>query len=266
MAAQLAGLAGRRSRVRAAGARLRGRALRLPALGRRRLRQGERPAVGDGIPEGDGAHQRRGPPDTDLRDAVDGDRGARAVAPARPPDRRAAVRAVPDPGRNRAPAGRVRQAQRPHRGRAHASPAPLDRDGRRRGSADRPYPAAPPAACMTRARSALHLLALSSLAIGQPLLVKLGPAPGYFAAHHLSSLEVVLFALGVLLVPPLVLAGLEVLTGLAGEPVRRAVHLVFVAGLVALIAVPTLGALPTALAYGCAFVIGGAAAAAYARW
>jgi sulfatase-like protein len=119
---------------------------------------------------------------------------------------------------------------------------------------------------MSRARSALHLLALSSLAIAQPLFAKLGPAPGYFAAHHLSSLQVVLFALGVLLLPPLVLAALEALAGLGGERARRAVHLVFVAALVALIALPPLGALPAALAYGCAALIGVAAAAAYARW
>ena len=50
--------------------RLRHRARRLPALGRRRLRQAERPPVGDGLPQRHGADAagRARPADADLRD------------------------------------------------------------------------------------------------------------------------------------------------------------------------------------------------------
>ena len=44
---------------------------------------------------------------------------------------------------------------------------------------------------MSRARSALHLFALSAFAVAQPLFAKLRPAPGWFAAHHLSDAEIV---------------------------------------------------------------------------
>ena len=106
-------------------------------------------------------------------------------------------------------------------------------------------------------RNAAHLLALSAFAIAQPLFAKLGPAPGYFAAHHLGRGGVVAFALAVLLVPPLVLLLLEL--------VLPRLHIVFVAGLIALIALPPLAGLPTALAYGSAAALGIAAALAYAR-
>jgi len=47
-----------------------------------------------------------------------------------------------------------------------------------------------------KSRYFLHLAALSSFALAAPLFAKLGPAPGYFAAHGVTSLEVVLFAIG----------------------------------------------------------------------
>ena len=47
--------------------RLRGRAARLPARGRRRLRHPVRPAVGDGLSRRDRPHHRQGAPDPDLR-------------------------------------------------------------------------------------------------------------------------------------------------------------------------------------------------------
>ncbi|HEX6713312.1 MAG TPA: hypothetical protein VF066_08000, partial [Thermoleophilaceae bacterium] len=56
-----------------------------------------------------------------------------------------------------------------------------------------------------KSRYFLHLAALSSFALAQPLFAKLGPAPGYFAAHGMTSTEVVLFAVGLVVVPPLIL-------------------------------------------------------------
>jgi Sulfatase len=114
-------------------------------------------------------------------------------------------------------------------------------------------------------RDALHLVVLSSFAIAQPLFAKLGPAPGYFAAHRLMSSEVIAFAFVLVLGPPLVLTGIEVLAGLVSDRLRHALHLAFVGGLVALIALPLLGTLPTGVAYGLAAVVGIGAAVAYAR-
>ena len=115
-------------------------------------------------------------------------------------------------------------------------------------------------------RRNLHLFALSGFAIAAPLLAKLGPAPGYFAAHGLTSTEVVLFAVGLVLVPALVLIVFEAIFGIAGRRVRWVVHLVIVAALVALIVLPPIGALPTVPAYVAAGLVGVAYAAAYARW
>ncbi|MEA2424435.1 MAG: hypothetical protein QOH13_845 [Thermoleophilaceae bacterium] len=118
---------------------------------------------------------------------------------------------------------------------------------------------------MSTRRRALHLLALSSFAVAQPLFAKLGPAPGYFAAHHLHGSEIVAFALAALLLPPLVLIGIEALAGIAGTGLADGLHLVFVAVLIGLIALPPLGSLPTAAAYAGAALIGVAGAWAYAR-
>jgi hypothetical protein len=124
---------------------------------------------------------------------------------------------------------------------------------------------------MTRAtrgsgRDALHLAVLTSLCVAQPLFDVLGPAPGFFAAHRIGSLGVIAFALALVVVPPLVLAAVELVAGLAGERVRRTVHLVFVAGLVALLALEVVRSLSSAAALAAAAIAGAGAAALYARW
>jgi hypothetical protein len=129
-------------------------------------------------------------------------------------------------------------------GRAHVS-----REGRRRG-----------------VRRNLHLFALSGFALAAPLLAKLGPAPGYFAAHGMTSAEIVLFALALVIVPPLVLMLIELVARLLGRRVRWIVHLLLVAALVALFALPPVGGLTTAVAYFAAGLVGIAFAGAYARW
>ena len=70
--------------------RLRGRADRLPARRRRRLRQAVERAVGDGLSERHRADHRAGAPDAGLRDAHDAPRDVVAVAPARTARRPAA--------------------------------------------------------------------------------------------------------------------------------------------------------------------------------
>ena len=113
-----------------------------------------------------------------------------------------------------------------------------------------------------KSRYFLHLAALSSFALAQPLFAKLGPAPGYFAAHGLTSLEVVLLAVALVALPPLVLFIPELIVG---RRLRWVVHLLLVAALVALVALPPLGVLSTSLAYGLAALIGISFAVAYAR-
>ena len=63
---------------------LRDRPLRLPALRRRRLRQGLGRALGDVLPGRDRADRAGGAPDADLRDAGDGPGRLAALAAARP--------------------------------------------------------------------------------------------------------------------------------------------------------------------------------------
>jgi Sulfatase len=80
--------------------------------------------------------------------------------------------------------------------------------------------------------AALHLLVLSSFAIAQPLFDLLGRNGEFFAARDSTSWDVVLFAFGLLLVPPAVLLGVEAITPRRARGVLQAL---FVAGLVGLI-------------------------------
>ncbi|MEA2493825.1 MAG: hypothetical protein QOJ29_1736, partial [Thermoleophilaceae bacterium] len=111
-----------------------------------------------------------------------------------------------------------------------------------------------------------HLFALSAFALAQPLFAKLGPAPGWFAAHGMTSLELVLLAVGLVAVPALALIAIEGVTGVLGRRVRWVVHLLLVAALVALIALPPLGGLASGVAYALALLVGLGFAAAYARF
>ena len=119
------------------------------------------------------------------------------------------------------------------------------------------------------ARNGLHLAGLTSFAFAQQYFEPLADGPDFFIERGATSLDVLLFALGFVLVPPAVLLALEALAGLAGERARDGVHLVFMGGLAALIAWQAItdadpGA-PARIAYLAAAAIGGAAALAYAR-
>jgi arginine exporter protein ArgO len=109
-----------------------------------------------------------------------------------------------------------------------------------------------------------HLAALSALAFAQPLFDILGKNPEFFAVRDSSSGQIVLFALALTLLPPAVLLATEILVGLLSQTAARILHIVFVAGLVAMIVLHALtksdalsgaGALVAAAALG----IGGAA-------
>ena len=83
---------------------------------------------------------------------------------------------------------------------------------------------------------ALHLAALWALAVAQPLFDLLGSQAEFFAVRGSTRWDIVAFAVGVVVVPPLVIALLETIAGRVHSGLGRAVHLVAVAALVALLA------------------------------
>ena len=85
-----------------------------------------------------------------------------------------------------------------------------------------------------------HLAALSAFAFAQPLFDLLDDSADFFAVRGSSRLEIVLFAVGVVLVPPAVLLAIEALAGLASRTLARVLHVVFVGGLVAVVAIQVL--------------------------
>jgi hypothetical protein len=89
-------------------------------------------------------------------------------------------------------------------------------------------------------RRSAHLAALCSLAFAQPLFDILGKNPAFFAVRGSSSGEIVLFALALTLLPPAILTAVESAAGLASATAARGLHLVFVAGLVAVIVLQAL--------------------------
>ena len=93
---------------------------------------------------------------------------------------------------------------------------------------------------VTRAVDGIHLLALSGLALAQPIFNLLGKNAEFFAVRDSSRAQIVGFALLLVFVPPLALWLVELAVGVLSEPVRRVVHILFVAGLLALIAAQAL--------------------------
>jgi hypothetical protein len=114
----------------------------------------------------------------------------------------------------------------------------------------------------------LHLFALYALAVAQPLLGLLGDNAEFFVSRRSGGSEVVVFALVVAFVPPLVVAGLVELAGRVDARAGRALMLVAVGVLVAVLAIQLLkkpgdwGTVPMTAA---AVLVGAGAAVAYAR-
>ena len=76
-----------------------------------------------------------------------------------------------------------------------------------------------------------ELFAASGLAVAQPLFDVASKNSELFSTRHVSGPGLVAIVLAVILVPPLVLLGLEVLVGLVIPRARRSVHAVLVGGL-----------------------------------
>ncbi len=117
-------------------------------------------------------------------------------------------------------------------------------------------------------RNGLHLAVLSALAVAQPVLDILGRNPAFFVVRGSSDTEIVLFALVLTFGPALVLVALELVGGILSRSVAAALHLLFVGGLSALLALYLLTRLelldgPPSLVV--AVLAGAAAAFSYAR-
>jgi hypothetical protein len=114
----------------------------------------------------------------------------------------------------------------------------------------------------------LHLAALSSIAIAQPLFDLLGRNADFFAAHNSGTWDVLVFAFAITVVPPLALLMVEVVAGLVDERLRALLHYLFVGGLVALFviqAVKKRTGLPSSRWVLCVVLAGALASLAYWR-
>ena len=115
----------------------------------------------------------------------------------------------------------------------------------------------------------LHLAALTSLAIAQQYLQPLADGADFFVERGATRLDVLLFAFGLVLIPPLALLLAEELVGLVSRGLREALHLAFVGGLAGLIAWQFLtdpgSPVSPLLADLLALAVGGLAALAYRR-
>jgi len=113
--------------------------------------------------------------------------------------------------------------------------------------------------------AAAQLLGLCALAVAEPLFDLLSDNAEFFASRGSRGPDVTVFTVALALGPPLVLFGIELLAGLVDRRARRAVHLVFVASLVALLVLNALSDadhVPTGLLVLVAAYAGAAAATA----
>lgn len=95
-------------------------------------------------------------------------------------------------------------------------------------------PRLPPLA-RDRLAAFLELFALAGLAVAAPLLAALGRSPDLLLYRQADREDVALLAVALVLVPPLILAVVEVAAGLFGRTAGRLVHLGLVALLVGLL-------------------------------
>src|SRR5919199_4752366 len=80
-----------------------------------------------------------------------------------------------------------------------------------------------------------ELFALVGFAIAQPTLDVLGKAPDFFLFRQAGRGTILVLVLAVTVLPALGLWLAELVAGLAGDRVRRLVHLLFIGGLLAVL-------------------------------
>ena len=125
-----------------------------------------------------------------------------------------------------------------------------------------------PSLLRTALRNGAHLAVLSGFALAQPLFDILGRNPAFFAIRRSTSAQIILFALFIVFVPPAALLAVELVVALANRTAAQILHLVFVAGLVAVLLLHALTQdtlLSGAGALVCAAAVGIAGALLYAR-
>ncbi len=113
----------------------------------------------------------------------------------------------------------------------------------------------------------LGLAVLWTFAVAQPLFDLLKDNPEFFAARGSSGLDIVSFSVALVVLPPLLMLGIELLVGLAGRTAREGAHLVLISILVALIAAQALKKtldLPDPVMIVASLAIGSALATLYA--
>jgi hypothetical protein len=113
----------------------------------------------------------------------------------------------------------------------------------------------------------LGLAVLWTFAVAQPLFDLLKDNPEFFAARGSSGFDIVSFSILLVVLPPLLMLGIELLVGLAGRTAREGAHLVLIAILVALIAAQAIKKtveLPDPVMIVASLAIGSAVATLYA--
>jgi hypothetical protein len=86
----------------------------------------------------------------------------------------------------------------------------------------------------------LNLAVLWTFAVAQPLFDLLKDNPEFFAARGSTGFDIVSFSVLLVVLPPLLLLGIELLLGLIRPEIRRGAHIVFLGVLAALIAAQAL--------------------------
>jgi hypothetical protein len=115
----------------------------------------------------------------------------------------------------------------------------------------------------------MHLAVLWSFAVAKPLFDVLAGSPDFFVARGNESVDIVIFAAGLLLLPPLAALVVEWLAGLLWRPLRSAIHLLLVAALVAALVLQVLAErvdVPAGALLAVALLAGLGVAIAYARF
>src|ERR671934_880938 len=113
-----------------------------------------------------------------------------------------------------------------------------------------------------------HLAALWSFAFVQPLFELLGRNADFFVARGNGRADILIFSIGFVLLPPAAMIAVEAITERVSRRVAWGMHLVFVALIVAAIALQALKDIasgPAALLIAAALVVGALASLAYDR-
>jgi hypothetical protein len=115
--------------------------------------------------------------------------------------------------------------------------------------------------------NALHLAVLTAFAFAQPLFDLLGKTPEFFAVRGSRPVDIVVFALVVVLVPPLVLVAAEAAVAAVSAWAADALHLAFVGVLAAVVALQVVRdhVVSTVVAFALVAIGGALFAALYAR-